>query len=43
MKSFILTISLALFSTIAFSQNSVSELIQKKGQGGRTDAGPITQ
>ena len=29
MKSFILTISLALFSTIAFSQNSVSELIQK--------------
>ena len=29
MKNFILTMSLALFSTIAFSQNSVSELIQK--------------
>lgn len=29
MKSFILTISLALFSTIAFSQNSVTELIKK--------------
>lgn len=29
MKNFILTISLALFSTIAFSQSSVSELIQK--------------
>ena len=29
MKNFILTISLTLFSTIAFSQNSVSELVQK--------------
>jgi len=29
MKNLILTISLALFSTVAFSQNSVSELIQK--------------
>lgn len=29
MKNFILTISLALFSTIAFSQNSVTELIKK--------------
>ena len=29
MKNFILTISLALFSTIAFSQNNVQQLVQK--------------
>jgi len=29
MKNFILTLGLALFSTVAFSQNSISELIQK--------------
>jgi signal-transduction protein with cAMP-binding, CBS, and nucleotidyltransferase domain len=29
MRNFILTISLALFSTVAFAQNNVSELIQK--------------
>lgn len=33
MKNLILTISLALFSTVAFSQNNIQELIQKyKGQ-----------
>ena len=29
MKNFILTISLALFSTVAFSQNNVEQLVQK--------------